>query len=580
MPDKVIVSNRSALVAKYGSAGAAKINTALRKLVAADKARGLTSRLVFLDDAGAMARLDAPVVKRASSERQNKAAIDAVFAKLAPDYLMILGSVDVIPHQSLANPVFDPADPEADVDETVPSDLPYACEAPSSTRIEDFIAPSRVVGRLPDVTGADDPAYLLALLAHAAKPVLTPSTSISAFGVTARVWRRSTSKSMRALFGAGTKSRTSPKLGPKWTDDELSHRFHFINCHGDKRSPQFFGEVDDGKPEHTDPADFPVAHDAVVITKRIQAGTVAAAECCYGAELYDPRRQGQISIGNTYLECGSLAYFGSTTIAYGPATTNNYADVICRLFLEEVMKGRSTGDATLTARLKYAKVSKPIDAVDLKTLAQFILLGDPSLHPVKRATKRVPSRAGARKLRAGATRAKAMPAPFDASAAARAERRGESRTQAAVLEATAPVACERVAASADVVATIASRAAEAGIANASVMSFATRLGTRNAAAVGGGGAGPVMAVRRAERTLAGAPRSDVRVHVAIGRARGADGRRPRHPIAIVAQERDGQVIRLEKIYGKAERAGARGQGRQASRRRPVEERPSRGHARE
>jgi len=62
-----------------------------------------------------------------------------------------------------------------------------------STKIEDFIAPSRVVGRLPDVTGDDDPQYLLTLLAHATKPVTTPSTAVSAFGVTAQLWRRSTS---------------------------------------------------------------------------------------------------------------------------------------------------------------------------------------------------------------------------------------------------------------------------------------------------------------------------------------------------------------------------------------------------
>jgi hypothetical protein len=48
--------------------------------------------------------------------------------------------------------------------------------------------------------------------------------------------------------------------------------------------------------------------------------------------------------------------------------------VICRLFLEEIMKGRSSGDAALTARLQYAKGSKPIDPVDLKTLSQFISL--------------------------------------------------------------------------------------------------------------------------------------------------------------------------------------------------------------
>ena len=562
MADKVIISNRAALIAKYGSAGLRKINGALRRLVAADKARHLTTRVVFLDDTKAMARLGAPAVTTASSQRQNKAAIDGVFAKLTPDYVMILGSVDVIPHIDLANPVFDPDDPEVDVDEMVESDLPYACDAPLSTKIEDFIAPSRVVGRLPDVTGDDDPQYLLTLLAHAAKPVTTPSTAVSAFGVTAQLWRRSTSKSVRALFGAGTKSRSSPRLGPDWADDELAHRFHFINCHGEKRTPRFFGEVDDGREEHTDPPDYPVAHDASRIAKRIQAGTVAAAECCYGAELYDPRRQGQLPIGQTYLECGSVAYFGSTTIAYGPATTNNYADIICRLFLEGVLAGRSTGDAALTARLEYAKVAKPIDAFDLKTLAQFILLGDPSLHPVRKPKPRR-SKMVAKRVGIAAAKSATVAAPsFDASAGGRQARRTRSREDAALIETTAAVACERVSGGSDVATAVAARAADAGIANPSILSFATRVGTRNAPMAATTPVPAARAVRAARR----APTGDVRVHIAIGRMNRAGTRRLKQPVAIVAQERGGQVIRVETIYGKAEAANSRRPSRQATRR--------------
>jgi hypothetical protein len=42
-------------------------------------------------------------------------------------------------------------DEEEDPD--VPSDLPYACEAAFSRRPQDFLGPTRVVGRLPDLTG-------------------------------------------------------------------------------------------------------------------------------------------------------------------------------------------------------------------------------------------------------------------------------------------------------------------------------------------------------------------------------------------------------------------------------------------
>jgi hypothetical protein len=456
---------------------------------------------------------------------------------------MILGSVDVVPHQDLANPVFDPKHPSFDEDKIVPSDLPYACEAPGSSAIEDFIAPSRVVGRLPDITGANNPKYLLTLLSHATEPVSGTSSSATAFGLTAKVWQRSTSKTMRALFGQGHRPRTCPDDGPKWTDKELESRFHFINCHGDKRSPQFFGE----------PNKFPVAHDAAFITSRIKAGTVAAAECCYGAELYDPHGQtGQMGIGNTYLGCGSLAYVGSTTIAYGPATRNNYADVLCKLFIEEVLKGRSTGDAVLTARLRYAKLLKPIDAFDLKTLGQFILLGDPSIHPVRKMKPK--AKAKARSFSAIApAKAKAMDQRFDTGATARGERRRRSREEAEVIEATAPVASREEDTPADVVASIASRAAAQGITAPSVRTFATTVGAGSAARSRSFsfGAAPSAEMRRRTRAADDVMRANTRVHVAVGRLDNRDGDRLRHPVAIVVQERNGQVTRVETIYGKA-----------------------------
>ena len=42
MDDKVIVSNRGALKAKYGTGGFAKVVAAIRSLIAADRQRGIT----------------------------------------------------------------------------------------------------------------------------------------------------------------------------------------------------------------------------------------------------------------------------------------------------------------------------------------------------------------------------------------------------------------------------------------------------------------------------------------------------------------------------------------------------------
>jgi hypothetical protein len=51
-----------------------------------------------------------------------------------------------------------------------------------------------------------------------------------------------------------------------------------------------------------------------------------------------------------------------------------------------VLDGASLGSALLTARQRYAEDANELDPVDLKTLAQFTLLGDPAVHPVRSAS--------------------------------------------------------------------------------------------------------------------------------------------------------------------------------------------------
>lgn len=366
---KVIVTNIAALKGKYGAAGWKQVQAALDALRAADKARGLNTWVVALDSAVAMRRVRGRPVKKVEDAKQNKAAIDAVYKALAPEYLMILGAVDVVPHQDLANPASDDGDPLA------AGDLPYACEHPYSRRIEDFTSVTRVVGRLPDVTGGKDAAHLVGLLQVAASAKPRPESDYRDYlGMTAAVWKGSTVLSLRAMFGNADALQLAPPRGPRWDAPLLKARLHFINCHGSPADWRFYGQAGNN---------FPVAHDATLLGGGLTEGTVASAECCYGAELYDPQLAGgTLGMVNTYLANRAYGFFGSSTIAYGPADANGAADLICQYFLRNLLQGASLGRAVLQARQQFVAGASVVDPIDLKTLAQFSLMGDPSLQPV------------------------------------------------------------------------------------------------------------------------------------------------------------------------------------------------------
>lgn len=365
--DKVLVTNGQALSAKYGEAF--DLGAALRPLLEADARRDLESRVIDLSTAEDMKAVGGTAVKDAADPRQNKRAIDKVFTALRPDYLVIVGSIDVVPHQDLANPTSDDGDADA------AGDLPYACEAGYSTDAGKFRAPTRVVGRLADQTGATKPTHLKKVIATAAKAKSRKRSAYEAhLSISAEVWKKSTQLSLRNTFGATSGLKLSPPAGPKWAKDLAGRRTHFVNCHGAAADPLFYGQRG---------SDYPVAHDSEWLDGRIAEGTIAAVECCYGAELYDPATAGgRPSIVSTYTGQGAYGYLGSSTIAYGPAEGNGAADLICQFFIQRLLAGASLGRAALEARQRFVRETNVLDPADLKTLAQFSLIGDPSIVPV------------------------------------------------------------------------------------------------------------------------------------------------------------------------------------------------------
>lgn len=369
MNDKIIVTNRGRIVAKYSERGWNRIKHAIDALIGADRLRGISSRLVCMDLRTDMYSIGAEPLKFANDPQENKNAIDAIFNSFSPDYLLILGATDVIPQQDLKN--------LADINDSIVwSDLPYACDASYSQDPTVFVGPTRVVGRLPDLVGANDPAHLIKLLNTATHYKEKDNRQYTTyFAISAKVWETSSRYNLSQIFDRDTSSLLlSSPAGPRFAAKQLRPLSHFINCHGNSLEPMFYGEDEEGMPE---------AMSTALIEGRISEGTVVAAECCYGAQMYDSFAVGvDIPICQSYLQQGAYAFWGATTIAYGLEVENGAADLICRNFLRNIQLGASIGRAALLARQDYVFGVEHMDPIDLKTLSQFTLLGDPSIQPI------------------------------------------------------------------------------------------------------------------------------------------------------------------------------------------------------
>lgn len=377
LPLKLVISSKKNLALKYGSQ-ASKIDALINKLKKADKSKGIDTKLVYVDDATSCRSVGVRRLKT-FSDADYKRVVDDLYNRLLPAYIVILGAGDVFPFQEITNPADDD-------DDIVPSDLPYACHAPYSKTIHGYTGPTRVVGRIPDKPGKQNNIRFFEILINNSieQKQLTADDYKKYFAVSAQVWTKSTQKSLQSIF-ANTDSLVNSPVKAETTDGkyskvQLRQLTHFYNCHGAKAEPFFYGQKG---------SNYPVAQGSKALVSNITKGTIVAAECCYGAELYDAAEaeSKQDGIALTYLENGAIAYLGSSTIAYGPADSNALADLITQYFIKGIIKGNaSAGRSFLEARQRFLTDSGPqLDPYELKTLAQFYLLGDPSVVPVKAA---------------------------------------------------------------------------------------------------------------------------------------------------------------------------------------------------
>ena len=164
----------------------------------------------------------------------------------------------------------------------------------------------------------------------------------------------------------------APPAASPLAPTDLARLLHFVNLHGATADTRWLG----------DPG-FAVVLDVDDVAAHVAAGTVAVSEACFGGELFDPALTGGAPpFPVAYLGAGAYAVVGATSISYGGRLAPDAADVLCRYVVEELLTGASLGRAVLQARQRYVRDQPVMTPVDLKTLAQFTLFGDPSIHPV------------------------------------------------------------------------------------------------------------------------------------------------------------------------------------------------------
>ena len=272
-------------------------------------------------------------------------------------YLFIIGGRSVIPSILYE----DITETDRDID----SDLCYRLLSTASPwKGISGTSASISVGRLPTWKGesrAEFCAYFMA--ASSFRPETAPP---DAFGLSAAEWEDTSrlvfrSFSERDIF-------LSPDGGNKLHVPMSGERLLYFNLHGavQASSKHWYGQKGNS---------FPIAFSPSSLSHLPWAYAVGV-EACYGAR-YSGYAKDESSL-LTAITGGCLSFLGSSRIAYGSAEgSGTCADIIVGEFLRRLSTGSSAGNAF--AEASAALLRKAPGELEMKTLMEFSLYGDPSL---------------------------------------------------------------------------------------------------------------------------------------------------------------------------------------------------------
>jgi tetratricopeptide (TPR) repeat protein len=390
-PAYILLTSRKRLASIYGADALPRIDECLQTLLRGKRALGgWSAYLADVDDNENLKTFGLTAVDPSNAWQVKTliAGIDAAIGKNGEmiGAMLIVGGDEVIPFHLLPNPT-DDDDPD------VPSDNPYA------TRDENYFVPEWPVGRIP--TPSDPQAgFLLGVLRRAAdesvpsrssfaetflsllRNLLHPGTSRFQTGsaCSAAVWKKASADVFRPVASAQSLLTAPPVESGTLPKEFLSRpRYTYFNLHGMENGPQWLGQRE-AKEKSAADAEFPIVLIPAQVAGAGKVPPVVFTEACYGANI---RRKG---IGDAlsleFLSAGTRALAGSTKICYGAAASPLIAaDLLGRLFLQNCLSGIPAGESLRLAKLAFTGEMNRrqgfLDPEDQKTLASFILLGDP-----------------------------------------------------------------------------------------------------------------------------------------------------------------------------------------------------------
>lgn len=390
-PAYVVLSSRTRLSQTFGEERFQRIDDAIIDLIETIRRKpDWTAYRFYVDDPASAESFGLSVADpgNAWQIKLRLADLDSFLAQRGEmiGALFIVGGDGIVPFHYLPNATDDD-------DDVVLSDNPYG------TTTENYFTPDWPVGRLPL---NDEPELLVRLLQNAslyhASAIETTHPLRRLFnrlrslfggllhrkpastGYTASIWRKASLAVYRAIGEPGSLLTSPPMAVTAKSPLPLKpSTLSYFNLHGLEDAPEWYGQRDPLKDEREGP-DFPIALRPEDISNGNGAAAVVFSEACYGANIEGKTSETALCL--KFLSSGCRAVVGSTKISYGSlAAPLIAADLLGRLFWENLIQGMATGEALRRAKLTLAtemhRRQGYLDGEDQKTLVSFVLYGDP-----------------------------------------------------------------------------------------------------------------------------------------------------------------------------------------------------------
>jgi tetratricopeptide (TPR) repeat protein len=391
IPAYIVLSSRTRLAQAFGEERFQRIDDAAMELVETIRRKPPWSAYRFyVDDptsAGAFG-LTAVDPGNAWNIKHRLADLDAFLAQRGEmiGALLIVGGDRIVPFHLLPNTTDDD-------DNAVPSDNPYG------TTDENYFTPEWPVGRFPI---NQEPELLVKLLQESTirhdcmmetiNPIvrfvhwlksrlgLFLQKRAASTGYSASIWRKASLAVYRAIGEPGSLMISPPVAASEDTPIPFSPAtLSYFNLHGLEDAPEWYGQRDPFKDLEPGP-DFPIALRPQDVVNGAETGEVVFSEACYGANISGKTSETALCL--KFLSTGCQAVVGSTKISYGSlAAPLIAADLLGRLFWENITQGMTVGEALRRAKLTLASEMHRrqgfLDGEDQKTLISFVLYGDP-----------------------------------------------------------------------------------------------------------------------------------------------------------------------------------------------------------